>query len=133
MKIYLGYRYTGADKTKLKSFISAVAATLENQGHQTFIYFRDGGNWEAREGHIPLKQVIEDSFVQIKQSDAALFLLQSNEFSEGMLLDIGCAIACGIPLYLAKQVGTALPKTEALATQIFEYTDEAGLLAKLKI
>lgn len=133
MKIYVGYRYTGADKTRLKSFITAVSATLENQGHQTFIYFRDGGNWEAREGRIPLKQVITDSFKEIKSSDAALFLLQSNDFSEGMLLDIGCAIAAGLPIYLAKKTGCSLPKTEAFAAKIFEYTDETNLLAQLKI
>jgi hypothetical protein len=133
MKIYVGYRYTGADKELLKEFLINISNILEDQGHSTFMYFRDGGNWEAKEGKMPLKDVISKSFEVIRSSDAALFLVQSNDFSEGMLLDIGCAISSNKPIYLAKKIGSNLPKTEAFAFKIIEFSDDADLLTKLKI
>lgn len=131
MKFYIGYRYTGADKEKLKQFLQSVSSILESKNHNTFMYFRDGGNWEKKEGKIPLDQVIQESFKQIANSDYALFLIQSNEFSEGMLLDIGCAVANNIPIILCKHQGTSLPKTESLAYKIIEYSDEADLMAQI--
>lgn len=133
MKIYVGYRYTGADKEALKKFLTKISSILENAGHTTYMYFRDGGNWEGKEGKIPLGKVIRESFEQIAQADAALFLLQSNDFSEGMLLDIGCAISRDKPIYIVKKHGCILPKTESFATKIIEYSDENDLLASLEV
>jgi nucleoside 2-deoxyribosyltransferase len=131
MHIYVGYRYTGADKEILKQFLTAVSDQLAKSGHTTFMYFRDGGNWQAKEGKIPLDRVIRESMTQIAKADSALFLLQSNDFSEGMLLDIGCALALNKPVYLVKKIGCALPKTEALATKTIEYADDLDLFVKL--
>ena len=131
MHIYVGYRYTGADKEILKQFLTKVSDKLAESGHTTFMYFRDGGNWQAKEGKIPLDQVIKESFAQIAKSDSALFLLQSNDFSEGMLLDIGAALALHKSVYLVKKVGCSLPKTEALATTIIEYSEDQDLLLKI--
>ncbi len=133
MRIYVGYRYTGADKEALKKFLTNIGESLKISGHSTFMYFRDGGNWEGKEGQIPLDKVIRESFDQIAKADAALFLLQSNDFSEGMLLDIGCAIALNKKVYLAKKLGCSLPKTESLATQIIEYESDSELLSKLNL
>lgn len=133
MKLYVGYRYTGADKELLKTFLTKVSDILTDQDHSTFMYFRDGGNWESKDGKMPLKEVISKSFDVIRNSDAALFLVQSNDFSEGMLLDIGCAITNNKPIYLVKKRGCSLPKTETFSTKIIEYIDEEDLLSKLKI
>lgn len=131
MHIYVGYRYTGADKELLKKLLTHVSDILSKSGHSTFMFFRDGGNWQDKEGKIPLDRVIKESNAQIAQADAALFLLQSKDFSEGMLLDIGATIALKKPLYLVKNRGCELPKTEALATKIIEYSDEQELFTKL--
>lgn len=132
MKIYIGYRYTGADKVQLKAFLTKVSSVLEHNQHKTFLYFRDGGNWENKEGKIPLDKVIKESILELKSSNACLFLVQSNDFSEGMLLDIGCAISHNIPLYLALKDEARLPKTESLATKIIHYTNDYDLLNQLK-
>lgn len=133
MKIYVAYKYTGADKEKLKILLTSISKTLEKQNHSTFMYFRDGGKWESRDGYIPVGKVMRECFVKIKESDCILILAQSSELSEGMLLDIGYAIALNKPIIVLKQENCSLPKTEALATKILTYKNEEDIAYMLVV
>lgn len=123
MKFFISYRPTGEDPSKLKIILEKLSDTLANLGHTSFIYSRDITNWEEKPEDVDLKSAMGLCFERLEDCDAVLALSTNNEFSEGMIMEIGYAISSGKNIYLATANGTNLPKTSALAYKTAKFSD----------
>jgi len=65
MKIFISYKFRGADKSDLRRKLEKISSILEKNNHQTFIYFRDRTQWKVK--GFPLGKVIKESFNEIKK------------------------------------------------------------------
>jgi len=132
MKLFLSYRFTGEEPAELEQTLSVLKGALEHAGHAAYCSFWD---WlRFREEHYSYRQILENSFRKIESSDALLAFVKSPEKSEGMLLEIGCALAKGKPLILAIKRGIPTVFIREMAQKVIEFDtmdDLAATLAQL--
>lgn len=130
MKIFVSYKFRGADKKKLKEKLKIVSSVLEKQDHETFVHFRDGRNWDTSDNY-PLHKALKKTFAAIKDSDAILAILDNHAKSIGMTLEIGFAKALGKKIILLVSKDCSSPILEATASRIIPFTNLQDLPKKL--
>lgn len=130
MKIFLSYKFRGVNKKKLKEKLELIASTLEKQGHETFVHFRDGRSWNADDGY-PLHKALKKTFGAIKDSDAILAIVDNHAKSLGMILELGFAKALGKKIILLTSQEHSRPTLEAISHQVIPFTDLQDLSSKL--
>lgn len=119
MRYYIAYKFLDTDKEVLKQNLSIICDQLEKNGHTTFVFFRDIQNRWAKS--MTNEEILEQAFSEIKKSDGLFALVESEEKSEWMLLEIGYAKAQGKKLILAIKPWINLRFVRALADQIIEF------------
>ena len=130
MKIYIAYKFQDADKLVLRELLEEVSEILESSGHKTFILFRDVRKWQNIE--IPVDKMMGEMFANIKKTDALLAIIQSNQKSEGLLLEAGFAKALGKKLIIAIKKGVNLRCLKSIADTLIEFDNMDDLKQKLR-
>ncbi len=90
-KVFISYRFTGEDRIKLKKTISQIHDAIEEAGHRHYSTIFDSEQFanEKWSG----KQILEKAFMEIDKSDLILFFVKSSKISQGMLVELGYALA----------------------------------------
>jgi len=129
MKIFISNKFKGVNKKELKKKLEKIIFSLEKAGHKTFNPFRDMGNWQAKE--LPPGEAISRAFDKIRKCDTLLTFIDSQEKSEGMLLEFGFAKALKKKtiLLIAKKV--SFPTLEAVSDQVIRFNDMKDAAKKL--
>jgi len=132
MKAFISYKYTNEPIDKLKLLLSVVCDELDVAGVKPYCIF-----FEKAKGNIPQKsppEMMQMAFDQISQSNM-LFVIQSSELcSEGLLMEVGYAIAKDIPVIVATQssiTNTYLPGMAAQSVRYDNLNDLRQQMAKL--
>jgi nucleoside 2-deoxyribosyltransferase len=129
MKFFISYRFTGEDPKELETTLSAIKTTLENAGHSVYCSF-----WSERmfkDGSFTNGQIIDHAFGEIKKADAVFALVKSTEKSEGMLLEIGYALAKNKRFFLAIKKGVNTVFIKEKAEKLFDFENIGDLLKQL--
>jgi len=119
MKVFISYKFRGADTKELRKNIEHVNTILTKEGHTPFNFFGDVENWEKKE-YLP-GEVMRKAFENIKESDALVALLENPEPSEGMLLEIGYALALKKKVIILQQKNIIQPSLTSLATKVIPF------------
>ncbi len=127
MKWYIAYKFTGEDKDVLKDTMSSLIHFLENESNEVYCSLFDEGMV-----NIGNKKVFEKAFDKINNSNAILIFLNSDERSEGMLMEIGYALAKGKRVILAIKKDLGRTHLRDLIDEIIEFEDIEELKEKLK-
>ena len=98
MKIYIAYRFTGEDPKVLRADMDAISSALNNLGKEIFCSF-DREQY-FKDNNFTGKNIIEFSLNQMDNCDVVLCYIKSPEKSEGLLIEIGYAIAKNKDVYL---------------------------------
>lgn len=121
VKIMVSYKYTGEPIDKLEGLLSAICNTLCNVGMDPYcLYFA------KVDGLIPQKspsEMMRIAFDQINKSDALLVVQSSESRSEGMLMEVGYAIANKIPILVATHSSVSMTYLPSLADVLIQYDD----------
>lgn len=128
MGYFVGYRHTGADPERLATLLPAVRDALSSAGHEVYCTYFDEDSFR-QEGYGP-KEIMEHAFRKIENIGGLFVVVDSDEKSEGMLLEAGYCIAKGIGFTVAKRVGVTT-YLDKLATSTFEYNDIPDLAGKI--
>jgi len=121
MKIFISHKFRGVNVQDLREKLERISFILEKSGHKTFIYFRDREKWQKR--NFPFGQVILEAFKQIKKCDILFGFIDSQEMSEGMLLEIGFAKALNKKIILLISKKCSFPIIEAISDQVIKFND----------
>lgn len=130
MKIFIAFRFTGEDDKELKENIQGICSSLEKAGHEHFCSY-----WKEdyyRKNNFTKKQILEHAFEELDKSDAVLAFVNSEERSEGMLLEIGYALAKGKSFILAIRKGIRTTFIHQTADQIIEFESMEELFERLR-
>jgi len=129
MKYYIAYKFSGEDKEKLKEILSEISAIIESYNNETFVSFRDIGNW----GEISMdsKEIITKALAELRNMDCILCLVFSSEKSEGMLLEAGYAKALNKKIIIAKQRDIHIVFLKDIADDLIEFDTREDLKEKL--
>lgn len=121
MRFYIAYRYTGENPATLRSELSVIESAIKASGHDVFCsisrekYFLDN-KFTAR-------QIIDYSLKELEQSDVLLAYIKSPEKSEGMILEIGFAIAKQKPVYVLIKEGIKTGYIESAAEKVVVFNE----------
>ena len=127
MKIFIAYRYRDTEKVEIRKNVEAVSNGLKIAGHIPFIFARDVQKWG--EAHMTLPEIIKRAFEEIDASDAVLAFIDSDEKSEGALMEIGYAYARGkkVIAYIKKGLRYSFVRGIASKTIEFDTVDGSDL------
>ena len=130
MKVFLSYRFTGEDPAELKEVLKRLCASLDKAGHGCFCSF-----WKDdffNENKFTHKQILDYAFKEIDNADCLLAFVKSKEKSEGMLLEIGYALAKKKKFILAVKKGIDTVFLHEMADQVIEFENLEELYEKLE-
>ena len=134
MKIFVSYKFTGEDREELKEIIGNICSSLEKAKHPSFCSFWKGDFFN--ENKFSHRQILEYALNELDKSDAILALVKSEEKSEGMLIEIGYALAKNKKFILAIKKGLKTTFIREMADEVIEFDDINDLtnkLSKIKI
>ncbi len=129
MKIYLAYRFHGEDFTTLKQELDEIADDLSATGHQA--YHSVSREEYFQKNNFTKKQIFKYSLDKLKKSDALLAYIKSPEKSEGMLLEIGFALALNKPVYVIIKKGIKTNFVTEIAQKVIKYNKLSNLKKSL--
>ena len=130
MRYYIAYKFLDSEKGSLKSVLTLISSAIEETGNKTFIFFRDAQQWGKIQ--IPANQVIINAFEELKKCDGFFAFVESDEKSEGLLLEAGYAKALDKRIVLAIKKGINLRFLRAIANEVIEFDNLDELKEKIK-
>lgn len=130
MKIFISYRFSGEDTKVLEETMGNICNSLKETEYEFFCSF-----WKEsyfKENNYTLKEILEYALDELDSSDICLAFIKSQDKSEGMLLEIGYALAKGKKIYLAIQKDVKTGFLREIAEKVIEYDTLEDLYEKLK-
>jgi nucleoside 2-deoxyribosyltransferase len=131
MRAFVSYRHTGESEDSIKPLLEAVRETLAARGvsiHNTFFDVREG---RFDKPGLEPKEFMREAFKMMDRSDFLLVLQTSEERSEGMLMEVGYAIAKQLPVVVATRSGVAGTYLPQMGSLSFQWGDEEQLRDQL--
>jgi nucleoside 2-deoxyribosyltransferase len=130
MKIFITYKFAGENPKELEMTLVKIADALKKEGHIVYSAFLDEELFAKN--RFTLKQILNHALKEIDSCDCIFIFARSNEKTEGMLLEIGYALAKKKKIILAAKEGVSFQFTEEIADIVIEFKDIDDLLNKLK-
>lgn len=130
MRVYIAYRFTGEDPDVVRKNTEAVAQAVQDAGHTPFIFNRDVQQWGAVE--LTLKEIYHQCLEQIQKHDAVLVYVNSNEKSEGMLVECGYAKGLDKKIIIAVHHSIKPHWLHCMADTLIEFDTMEELQHKIK-
>ena len=121
MKVYISYKLSNMNIFRLRHILANVDTILKKLGHKTFIFMRDVQNFQP--GNLDPNVIMEHAKLNLRECDAVLALVQSNEKGEGMLLESGFMKGIGKKLIVANAPNSRAVLLNALADYSFDFSD----------
>ncbi len=130
MKIFVSYKFAGEDPEELEKTLNEISGVLKGAGHEVYSASEDENLFA--ENKFTLKKILNHALEKLDNSDCILVFVRSYEKAEGMLIEIGYALAKGKKIILAIKKGVRLSFAEEIADKVIEFEDINDLKEKLK-
>ena len=130
-KIFISYRITGEDREELKTTMQRICQSIETVGFDCFYSFQKDDFFQ--ENNFTKKQILEYAPKEIDKADCVLVVVKSQEKSEGMLLEIGYALAKNKKIVLAIKKDIQTVFLCEMASSIIEFENLDDLNARLSV
>jgi nucleoside 2-deoxyribosyltransferase len=130
MKIALSYKFTGENYDELKEFLDKVCSSLKKAGHEPRRTYTK--KQEFNKNKTPLKEIMITALDFIDNSDCHLVIINSQEKSEGMLIELGYSYAKRKRIILAIKKGIKTTWIRELIKEVIEFSDINDLCNQLK-
>lgn len=122
MKIFISYRFTGEDPKELEETLKHICDLLIKKGHSHYCSFWDSGNNGLfKKNNFTNKQILEHALKEVDKSDCVVILIKSEDKSEGMLIEIGYALAKKKKIILIIKKGVRTTFVREIADKIIEF------------
>lgn len=130
MKTFVAYRSTGEDPAALAALLMTVkqAFAFRNIDAYCSHFFKQ----EFEQKDYSKREALLHAYSVIESSGFLFVLLASSEKSEGMLLEIGYAMAKDKPIVLAVREGVEGTMLPHLLVHSFVWSDELDLARKIR-
>jgi nucleoside 2-deoxyribosyltransferase len=130
MKVFISFRFTGEDSKELAVTIPKIEAALHAAGYTTVCSFWEEATFQAE--HATPRQILDWALRELESTDCILSLVKTEDKSEGMLIELGYALARGKRRILAIRSGVRTTFMREVADTIIEYETIDDLCEKLK-
>jgi nucleoside 2-deoxyribosyltransferase len=130
MKFFIAYKYTGSDLNETETALKGIEQALEKSGHESYCKFASQKNYDEKS--FDVKQIMSEAFSHLEEADAILAFVNSDQRSEGMLIEIGYAYAKGKRVVVAARKGSGVNTAKSLADKFIEFNDLEELYKELE-
>lgn len=127
--VFISHKYWNVNKLFLKKRLTFISNILEDNGYETFIYFRDVQKWTNE--HSDPGIALEEALSELKKCDIVLGVVYYKEISQGMLLEYGYAKALRKKTVLLLYEKYPSPVLENLSDKVIKFKDQKDLREKL--
>lgn len=131
MKIYFCYKFRNSNKAALRKKLETISELLERQGHSTCIYWRDNQKWSIIPSKEEPQSIITKAFCQIRDSDVLLAFTDTQDVSEGMLLELGYGYAIGKKIIFVTAENSLSRFVTAIANKVIRFNSFGSLIDSL--
>lgn len=131
MRAFVSYRHSGADARETKELLEKVRAVLSGQSVEAANILFDVRKGDFHTRIMPQAKFMQLAFDMIEGSDFVLALQSSEQRSEGMLIEVGYALAKRVPVVVARKVEVKDTYLPTLAQMQISWQDAADLSARL--
>jgi nucleoside 2-deoxyribosyltransferase len=115
MKIWLAYKFRGADLNELRITLERLIFQFKEKGHEVFTMIESIQNWDSE--CLSKDQAVEKAIEIMKSCDLCLCIYETDLPSEGRGWDAGFFAGSGKPTIMVKKRGVNIRYTEALFRQ----------------
>lgn len=119
MNRFIAYRHTGADPDRLNLILPAARDAFSERGEETYCTFFDEENFKSS-SYTP-RQIMDHAFAKIEEMGSLFIILDTEDKSEGMIMEVGFCIAKGIKMAIAKKKGINNTYLPDMADLSYEY------------
>lgn len=129
VKAVISYKYTGESLERLERMLTVVCDSLHERGIESFCI-----QFAKRQGEIEQKtpaEMMQDAFREIDSADMLFVVQSSRDRSEGMLMEVGYAIARGVQVVVATHKSVRNTYLPHMTDQRISYTDLEDLKTKI--
>ena len=133
MKIFIAYKFSGEKAEALDKLLAPVCDALTEAGHVAYSTFHDPELQPGTDNYknFAAHHYVFHAFSKLNDMDLLFVLLTSDEKSEGILLEVGYAMARGIPVVVAVKEDVTKTYLPGVGTATFTWSDTQDLVEKL--
>lgn len=131
MKGFISYKHSGEDNEELKSILTPIVNKFKEVGIEAYCNLFDEELAKKAEFYKPGRDYVLDSLNILESKEIIFVLLRSEVKSEGMLMEVGYAIAKGIPIIVAIKNDIKNTYLPTMANKVIEWSDLDDLLNKI--
>lgn len=135
MKFFISYRFTGEKPADIDALLRPVRDTLVALHHEVYVNYYDTELPPETDGTYDTykpKDYLYHALEKMAGSDVVLVLLQSAKKSEGMLIEVGFALAKGIPVVVAAKKGVEDSYLPTVGSATFVWSEIEDLLKTIE-
>lgn len=131
MKALVSYRSTGADMVELEALLVVVCEGLMARGVDPYCIFFEKARRALKQ--LAPEEMMQTAFERIDSADF-LFVVQASEArSEGMLMEVGYAVARNVPVVVATHSDVQATYLPQMAHETLDYTTLQDLKRKIRM
>lgn len=130
MKLFLSYRYTGQSSEILQEIIPELCSKLSSFGYTLFCSLDHNQVFVSQ--NFNYKQILQYCLEELDKSEGVVVFINSAEKSEGMLLEVGYAIAKKKKIILLIQKDIKTLFLREIADHVFEFSDVKNVCDEIK-
>jgi nucleoside 2-deoxyribosyltransferase len=129
-KAFISYKFTGETKENLENLLHPIVEALKNSSIDAYCNFFDE-NLPVRSKNFKPHEFVTDAFKNINESDFVFVVLNSEEKSEGMIMEIGYATAKNIPIVIAVKNNVTNTYLPGMANMVIPWDNINDLVEKI--
>lgn len=129
-KVFVSYKFTGEALSELEKNMGMIIAALREKGYQVFCNIESEAKY--RKDKFTSQQIMADALENLEKSEVVFVFNNSDSRSEGMLIEIGYAVAKQIPIILAARKGISVNSSKSVSSKVIEFESMDDLLIQIK-
>ncbi len=128
-KVFISYKFTGEDVNQLMENMGKIIQSFRSKGLDVFCSIEHEEHYQKNKFDVP--KMMTHALAELDSSDVVFVYNNSDQRSEGMLIEIGYAVAKGKPVILAAKRGISVNSSKGVASSFIEFETLEDLLPKI--
>jgi nucleoside 2-deoxyribosyltransferase len=129
MRVFISVRFTGEEPSAVDSMVKQISDALSRAGHKPVDMIQSEPLFERE--HYTNRQIMLHALKELDNCDALLCVLRSDEKSEGMLMEVGYALAKGKRIIVEVRDDVTKTYLPDMAEITFRFSNTEDLREKL--
>lgn len=128
MKYFIAHKVSGEDHIQLEKEIKIICSAIKKSGHQYYCSFLD----DKMRSNKNKNNLLENAFNKIDEADGIMLIVKSEDKSEGMLIELGYALAKGKKVILLIHNNVKKTYLREISDSVVEFSNINELSKKLE-